>query len=116
MPRFDLFSNFANLFLNGNRRLRLIKTTSNLYKINENPDLSLGIEGWSFLLDVLISLMVITGTEWTCLHPLWITVTWSVYQIDTGQDKFQQESFLTVLQFGGTLLFGKKLCFNCTVY
>ena len=59
---------------------RLIRARLNFYMISDNPNVSLGIVDCCFTLVVLLSGLIITGEEKTCLHILpWSTTTWKLW-------------------------------------
>ena len=67
----DFFSTSQLLYPNMKFRLRLIRARPNFYMISDNPNVSLGIVPCSlYTLKVLLSRMIITRNEWTCLLTL----------------------------------------------
>ena len=65
----DFFSTSELLYPNMKIRLRLIRARPNFYMISDNPNVSLGIVD-HFILVVLLSRVIITRNEWTCLLTL----------------------------------------------
>ena len=66
----DLFSTSELLYPNMKVGLRLIRARPNFYMISDNLNVSLGIVDCHFTLVVLLSRMIITRNEWTCLLTL----------------------------------------------
>ena len=68
--RVDFFSTSEFLYPNMKIRLRLIRARPNFLMISDNPNVSLGTVDCSLYTAVLLSRMIITGNEGTCLLTL----------------------------------------------
>ena len=104
----NFFSTSEWLYPNMKIRLRLIRARPNFYMISENTNVSLGFVIVHFTLVVLLSRMIITRNEWTCLLTvLWSSTIWKLLQRLSSflPDKTSsfKKSFSTMLQFVGLL-------------
>ena len=97
----DFFSISELLYPNMKYRLRLIRARPKIYMITDNPNVSLGIVDVHFTLVALLSKMIITRNEWTCLLTLlWSSVEFNysetlakTFIIPARQNQFIQENF-----------------------
>ena len=78
---FNFFSTSERLHSNIKNRQRLIRARIKFHLVNDNPNVSLGIVDCSHTLVVLLSGMIITRNEWTCLPILlWSSTIWKFLQ------------------------------------
>ena len=105
----DFFSTSELLYPNMKVRLRIIRARPNFYMISENPTLVLELLIVHFTPVVLLSRMIITRNEWTCLLTLLQSSTiWKLLQrlssLLPGKTSSFEKTFSTMVQFVGLLL------------
>ena len=102
----EFFSTSELLYPNKKIRLRLFRATPNFYMIGDNPNVSLGIRGYSLYTrssalkgdyhEKQMDMLAYTPIEFTYLETLAKT-----FIILARQNQFIQEALLTMLQFVG---------------
>ena len=105
----DFFRNSDLLYSNKKIRLKLIRARPKFYMFSDNPNVSLELLIVLFTLVVLISRIIMTRMEWTCLlTPLWKSTIWKLLQrlssfLREKTSSFEK-TFSTRLRFVGLLL------------